>query len=75
MLYALISSGEKSYSGNRVVQLESQPFDVAPPLFWKECGVELYRGIWFYDPATDQFVNADQSSANNDAGNAPNVIG
>jgi hypothetical protein len=75
MPYALISSEEKSYSGNRIVQLESQTFDVAPPLFWKECSVELYYGVWFYDPVTDQFVNAGQTSSNDDAGSAPNVIG
>jgi hypothetical protein len=60
MPYALISPEEKSNNGARIAQLAGQPFEVALPLFWKECSVELYSGVWFYDPQTDQFVNASQ---------------
>jgi hypothetical protein len=60
MPYALISPEEKSGNGARIAQLAGQPFDVALPLFWKECPVDLYYGAWFYDSQTDQFVNASQ---------------
>jgi hypothetical protein len=75
MPYALIAPKEKSYSGQRVVQIESQPFEVAAPLFWKECDVGLYRGVWYYDPDKDDFVSVSQSNPIDESGTAPDVIG
>ena len=73
MPYALISPEEKFNAGVRIAQLSGQPFEVAEPLFWKECPVDLYYGVWFYDPQTDHFVNISQVVE--PSGSEPNVIG
>jgi hypothetical protein len=31
-------------------------FDVAPPLFWKECPDECEPDLWYYDPETEDFI-------------------
>lgn len=74
MTYALVSPQEPVGNGYRVAQLAGTPFDVAPPLFWKECSTDLYYGEWYYDPNTDQFVLLTPPTPTAPGGE-PNVIG
>jgi hypothetical protein len=33
----------------RVAEVESQPFEVAPPLFWTKCEDDVKADEWYYD--------------------------
>jgi hypothetical protein len=74
MLYALIFPNQKVKDGVRILELSTNPFDVAPPLFWKECTTDLYRGEWYYDMNTEQFVEIPAPPPAPTSGEAPNVI-
>lgn len=57
---ALISPNEKIFDPNtqeelgwRVAQV-SEPFEIAPPLFWVYCADDLIANEWYYDPADQQ---------------------
>jgi hypothetical protein len=62
MKQALISPTEKVYSysgallGDRVAEVTTNPFEVAPPLFWTACADDVVADQWYYDPATYQIV-------------------
>ena len=62
MKQALISPNEKVYNyagtllGERVVEVTTNPFVVAPPLFWTACADNVVADQWYYDPATFQIV-------------------
>jgi len=74
MLYALISPEQKIKNGVRICEISSNPFEVAAPLFWKECSSNLYRGDWYYDMKTEQFVEVPPPPPAPTSGEAPNVI-
>jgi hypothetical protein len=38
------------------VKPNDEDFDVAPPLFWKECPDECKADLWYYDPEAEEFV-------------------
>jgi hypothetical protein len=40
----------------RVAEVESQPFEVAPPLFWTECSDDVVEDQWYYD-TENQTIN------------------
>jgi hypothetical protein len=56
MKQALISPTEPAYSydgtllGERVAEVTTQPFEVAPPLFWMACNDDVVADEWYYDP-------------------------
>lgn len=56
MKQALISPTEKVYSysgtllGERIAEVTTQPFQVAPPLFWMACNDDVIADEWYYDP-------------------------
>jgi hypothetical protein len=58
MKQALISPTEKVYSyggqllGERVAEVVSVPFLVAPPLFWTACADDVVADKFYYDVAT-----------------------
>jgi hypothetical protein len=58
MKQALISPTEKVYSysgtllGERVAEVTTQPFEVAPPLFWIACPDDCVADQWYYDTTT-----------------------
>lgn len=58
MKQALISPEEKVYKydgtllGDRVAEVTTQPFEVAPPLFWTACADNVVADQWYYDTAT-----------------------
>lgn len=60
MKEALISPTEKVYKydgtllGDRVAEVTTQPFEVAPPLFWVACNDDVVADQWYYDPNTYQ---------------------
>jgi hypothetical protein len=60
MKQALISPNEKVYDyegtllGERVAEVTTSPFEVAPPLFWVACADDVVADQWYYDPATYQ---------------------
>jgi len=62
MKQALISPTEKVYSyggqllGERVAEVTTMPFEVAPPLFWTACADDVMADQWYYDSATYQIV-------------------
>lgn len=77
MVYALILPEEKIENYMAVVQVSYRPFEVAPPLFWKEGPDDLFGGKWGYDPETDQLIQVVQTIEKptvNDSGTTPNVI-
>lgn len=39
-----------------IAEVAPAGFEVAPPLFWKECGDEVTADFWYLDSVTDQFV-------------------
>ena len=55
MKQALISPNEKVYSyagallGERVAETTTEPFAVAPPLFWTACADDVQADQWYYD--------------------------
>ena len=52
---ALISPNEPRETGYRVAQVESQEFEVAPPLFWVSCADDVVADQFWYDPS-DQTI-------------------
>ena len=40
----------------RVAEVSDQSFEVAPPLFWADCGDEIVADQWYYDTVSQQFV-------------------
>lgn len=54
MRNALISPNEKVYNaegnilGDRVAEVSSNPFPVAPPLFWVECADDVVADQFYY---------------------------
>lgn len=60
MKQALISPNEQVYSysgqllGERVAEVTSTPFEVAPPLFWMACQDNVTADQWYYDTVTFQ---------------------
>jgi len=58
MKQALISPNEKVYKydgtllGDRVAETTTNPFEVAPPLFWTACADNVVADQWYYDPNT-----------------------
>jgi hypothetical protein len=58
MKEALISPTEKVYKydgtllGDRVAEVTTQPFEVAPPLFWTACADNVVADQWYYDTTT-----------------------
>lgn len=55
MKYALIAPNEVSGEGYRVAQVETQSFDVALPLYWKQCEDNITTNYWF-NPNTEAFI-------------------
>lgn len=60
-MQALISPNEKVVDpntglviGERVAEVVTQPFEVAPPLFWVACANDVQANVWYYDPADQQ---------------------
>ncbi|CAB4172495.1 hypothetical protein UFOVP937_10 [uncultured Caudovirales phage] len=55
MKQALISPTEKVYSyggqllGERVAEVTTTTFEVAPPLFWVACNDDVQADQWYYD--------------------------
>lgn len=53
-MYALISPNEPIYSydetllGQRIAQVQSDTFEVAPPLFWVECADDVSPDQFYY---------------------------
>lgn len=43
-------------NAERVAQVETTPFDVAPPLFWVECNDDVIADAWYYDAATSAII-------------------
>lgn len=37
----------------RVAEVESQSFEIAPPLFWTECADDVVADQWYYDINTE----------------------
>jgi len=71
MKSALISPNEKvtDYLGNvgeRIAQVEEQPFEVALPLFWVECSNECVADVWWYYEGACQAIpqQPEQTSEN-----------
>jgi hypothetical protein len=62
MKQALISPTEKVYSyggqllGERVAEVTTTPFEVAPPLFWTACADDVVADQWYYDTNSYQIV-------------------
>jgi hypothetical protein len=62
MKQALISPLEKVYSyggqllGERVAEVTTTPFEVAPPLFWTACADDVVADQWYYDTNSYQIV-------------------
>ena len=62
--YNWVSDGKGHYvqewydipNSERVAEVTTQPFDVAPPLFWISCDDTVVADQWYYDKATEQFV-------------------
>ena len=58
MKEALISPTEKVYKydgtllGDRVAEVTTQPFEVAPPRFWVACPDDCVADQWYYDTTT-----------------------
>ena len=57
---ALISPNELVYKydgtilGGRVAQVDAESFEIAPPLFWVECGNEVIADQYYY--ANDEVI-------------------
>lgn len=59
MKNALISPEESVYSydgellGQRIAEVEQQPFEVALPLYWIECSDEVTADDWYFNAQTN----------------------
>jgi len=55
MKAALVSPEEKVYSydgsllGERIAEVSTNPFEVAPPLFWVSCPDDAIADRWYWD--------------------------
>jgi hypothetical protein len=55
---ALISPQELVYKydgtliGGRIAQVDETGFDIAEPLFWVDCSIEVVPDLWYYDTET-----------------------
>ena len=64
MKEALISPTEKVYKydgtllGDRVAEVTTNPFEVAPPLFWVACPDDCVADQWYYDGSSCQQIPA-----------------
>jgi hypothetical protein len=38
----------------RVAEVETQPFEVSPPLFWTPCDNDVVADQWYYNTADEQ---------------------
>ena len=43
-------------NAERVAEVTSQPFDVAPPLFWVSCADDVVADQWYYDNVAQQIM-------------------
>jgi hypothetical protein len=43
-------------NAERVAEVTSQPFDVAPPLFWVSCADDVVADQWYYDKVAQQTI-------------------
>jgi len=50
--------GTKNYIplGERIAEVATLPFDVAPPLFWVSCASNVTATEWYYDKNTQQCI-------------------
>lgn len=44
------------YLGERIAEVTTQPFDIAPPLFWVSCADDVEADLWYYDKDAQQCV-------------------
>jgi hypothetical protein len=71
MKNALISPNEFAYSyngtflGERVAEVATEVFPVAPPLFWTPCADDVVADRWYYDPVTLEILEAPQPPPDN----------
>lgn len=62
MKAALVSPNELVYSydgtllGERIAEVTTKPFDIAPPLFWVSCADDVVADQWYYDKNAQQCV-------------------
>lgn len=55
MKAALVSPEEKVYSydgsflGERIAEVNTNPFEIAPPLFWVSCADDVVADQWYWD--------------------------
>jgi hypothetical protein len=61
-----------SYS---IAEVAPAPFDVAPPLFWKECGSEVVADTWYFNYVTDQILQVPPPAPLPTADQPPTVEG
>lgn len=52
---ALISPNEAVADGTRVAQVATTSFDVAPPLYWVDCPVDVKPDTHYFKPSTATF--------------------
>lgn len=45
----LVYSYDGTYLGERVAQVTTQPFDIAPPLFWVPCADNVVPDQFYWD--------------------------
>lgn len=63
-MFALISPNEEAWSngtprvllGQRVAEVATNQFPVAPPLFWMSCANNVVADQYYYDPNTQQII-------------------
>jgi hypothetical protein len=62
MKAALVSPEEKVYSydgsllGERIAEVSTTPFEVAPPLFWVSCADDVVVDQWYWTGDACQIV-------------------
>ena len=62
MKAALVSPEEKVYSydgsllGERIAEVSTNPFEVAPPLFWVSCADDVVADQWYWTGDACQIV-------------------
>jgi hypothetical protein len=55
MKKALISPLEARETGYRIADVEQEEFEVASPMFWKECPDDVTQDTHWYDPSDETF--------------------
>lgn len=53
---ALISPIETNLHGARIAQVSTESFDIAEPLYWVDCPIDVTPETHTYDEVTKQFV-------------------